>query len=87
MINEGASQYHVQQLLGHKDSRMTQRYMRAQRETRGSGRAARRAASGRCRSPGSRMREQGPSQISAKCSIRTPSERSIPPEAGFHAPD
>jgi integrase len=29
MINEGASPYHVQKLLGHKDGRMTQRYMRA----------------------------------------------------------
>ncbi|MGF6932950.1 site-specific recombinase XerD [Paraburkholderia sp. UCT70] len=29
LINEGAAQYHVQKLLGHKDSRMTQRYMKA----------------------------------------------------------
>lgn len=29
MINEGASPYHVQKLLGHKDGRMTQRYMKA----------------------------------------------------------
>ncbi|ADG17055.1 integrase family protein [Paraburkholderia atlantica] len=33
MINEGASQYHVQKILGHADSRMTQRYMKA-RETK-----------------------------------------------------
>lgn len=33
MINEGASQYHVQKILGHSDSRMTQRYMKA-RETK-----------------------------------------------------
>jgi len=32
MINEGASQYHVQKLLGHKDGRMTQRYMKARPE-------------------------------------------------------
>ncbi|MFX1675931.1 site-specific integrase [Paraburkholderia sp. A2WS-5] len=32
MINEGASQFHVQRLLGHKDSRISQRYMKA-RET------------------------------------------------------
>lgn len=29
MINEGASQYHVQKILGHSDGRMTQRYMKA----------------------------------------------------------
>ncbi|MGF6663724.1 integrase [Paraburkholderia atlantica] len=33
MVNEGASQYHVQKILGHADGRMTQRYMRA-RETK-----------------------------------------------------
>ncbi|WP_372460404.1 tyrosine-type recombinase/integrase, partial [Paraburkholderia unamae] len=33
MVNEGASQFHVQRLLGHKDSRMSQRYMKA-RETK-----------------------------------------------------
>jgi len=32
LINEGASQYHVQKLLGHKDGRMTQRYMKARPE-------------------------------------------------------
>ncbi|OYD64812.1 UNVERIFIED_ORG: site-specific recombinase XerD [Burkholderia sp. CF145] len=32
MINEGASQYHVQKILGHADSRMTQRYMKARDE-------------------------------------------------------
>jgi site-specific recombinase XerD len=29
LINEGAPVYHVQKLLGHKDSRMTQRYLKA----------------------------------------------------------
>ncbi|WP_224039118.1 site-specific integrase [Paraburkholderia unamae] len=29
MINEGVAVYHVQKILGHKDSRMTQRYLRA----------------------------------------------------------
>ncbi|MCX5543028.1 site-specific integrase [Paraburkholderia sp. CNPSo 3076] len=33
MVNEGASQFHVQRLLGHKDARMSQRYMKA-RETK-----------------------------------------------------
>ncbi|APA88519.1 site-specific integrase [Paraburkholderia sprentiae WSM5005] len=33
LINEGASPYHVQKILGHRDGRMTQRYLKA-RETK-----------------------------------------------------
>jgi integrase len=33
LINEGASEYHVQKILGHTDGRMTQRYLKA-RETK-----------------------------------------------------